>query len=253
MSKDEKNKEKSKWSKIIKKIFIKIIQLVLIAIIVFCGIKIYKWYQENQKRNDLLDKALEAISITEEGNLDVDFEKLKSQNPECVGYLKVNGLDIEFPVVQHTDNSFYLTHSFDNSYNSAGWIFADYRNKLDGTDKNLIIYGHNRRDGSMFANLKNALTEEWYGVEENRKISFITEQEASIYEVFSIYKIEVEDYYIQTTFVETNYQEFLDTIRKRSVKDFGVNLTEEDNILTLSTCDNSNKYRIVIHAKKIVE
>ena len=65
--------------------------------------------------------------------------------------------------------------------------FADYKNKFDGTDKNIIIYGHNRRDGSMFYTLKNILNKEWYEKEENLKVKFITEKEETIYQVFSVY------------------------------------------------------------------
>ena len=72
------------------------------------------------------------------------------------------------------------------------------------------------------------------------------------YEIFSIYQIEKEDYYIQTGFsTDADFQEFLNTIKKRSVKDLGVEVTSNDRILTLSTCGNNNNYRVVIHAKKV--
>ena len=69
--------------------------------------------------------------------------------------------------------------------------------------------------------------------------------------MFSIYKIKDEDYYIKTGFEENEFLEFIDRLKNRSIKDFNVDLTTEDNILTLSTCANNNKYRIVLHAKKI--
>ena len=163
----------------------------------------------------------------------------------------MNGTDIEYPVVQATDNAYYLTHSLDQSYNGAGWIFADYRNIVDSTDKNIVIYGHNRRDGSMFGTLKKILKEEWYNDENNWQIKFITEKEEIIYQVFSIYKIENEDYYITTDFFDNSFGEFIETIKNRSIKDFGVQVNENDQILTLSTCDNNNKYRVVLHAKKL--
>ena len=70
-----------------------------------------------------------------------------------------------------------MNHNFEKKYNIAGWIFADYKNNFDKTDKNIVIYGHNRKDGSMFGTLKNILKEEWYSNEENFVIDFITEQE----------------------------------------------------------------------------
>lgn len=116
------------------------------------------------------------------------------------------------------------------------------------------MYGHNRKDGSMFATLKNVLSSEWYNNEENRKIIFNTESENNIYEVFSVYKIENEDYYIKTEFKnEDEFEKFLEVVKKRSVKDFGVEVSSKDSILTLSTCDNNNKYRVVLHAKKVLK
>ena len=128
----------------------------------------------------------------------------------------------------------------------------DYKNKLDLTDKNIVIYGHNRKDGSMFGIMKNILKEEWYSYSENHTIQFITEKGEEKYQVFSVYKIEKEDYYIKTNFsTDKEFKDFIKTIKSRSIKDFNTELTENEQILTLSTCANDNKYRVVLHAKKI--
>ena len=159
---------------------------------------------------------------------------------------------MEYPVVKATNNSFYLNHSFDKSKNSAGWIFADYKNKFDNTDKNIVIYGHNMRDGSMFGSMLNILDAKWYENEENTNITLYTENEKCIYKVFSIYKIENEDYYIKTEFKNDNeFEEFVKNLKKRSIKDFNVDISKDDNILTLSTCANNNKYRIVLHSVRV--
>jgi sortase B len=160
---------------------------------------------------------------------------------------------VEYPVVKSTNNSFYLNHSFDKSKNSAGWIFADYKNKFDNTDKNIVIYGHNMRDGSMFGSLKNILSSDWYDNEENTNITLYTENGERIYKVFSIYKIESEDYYIKTEFSNENeFEKFIEKLKKRSIKNFNIDISKEDSILTLSTCANNNKYRVVLHAKKML-
>ena len=160
---------------------------------------------------------------------------------------------MEYPVVKSTNNSFYLNHSFDKSKNSAGWIFADYKNKFDNTDKNIVIYGHNMRDGSMFGSLKNILSSDWYDNEENTNITLYTENGERIYKVFSIYKIESEDYYIKTEFSNENeFEKFIEKLKKRSIKNFNIDISKEDSILTLSTCANNNKYRVVLHAKKML-
>ena len=234
-----------------------ILYIILLSILIYSGIKIFKWYKDKTNNNKIVEQIKSTV-IVEENNEDgnengytVDFNKLKEQNNETIAWLKINNTNVEYPVVKGTNNSFYLNHSFDKSKNSAGWIFADYKNKFDNTDKNIVIYGHNMRDGSMFGSMLNILDAKWYENEENTNITLYTENEKCIYKVFSIYKIENEDYYIKTEFKNDNeFEEFVKNLKKRSIKDFNVDISKDDNILTLSTCANNNKYRIVLHAIK---
>lgn len=236
------------------KILITLIQIVLIAVIIFSGIKIIEWIKSNKKNKDIMSEIKENVVINNEMDSNneeykIDFAKLKQKNSDAIAWIKVNGTDIDFPVVKGTDNSYYLTHNFDKEKNKAGWIFADYRNKFDGTDKNIIIYGHNMKNGSMFASLKDVIKEEWYNNENNKYIALITENENCKYQVFSVYQIETEEYYLQTNI--SNFKEFVEKIKGRSKKDFNVDIKETDNILTLSTCADNTKYRVVLHAVKI--
>ena len=204
-----------------------ILYIILLSILIYSGIKIFKWYKDKTNNNKIAEQIKSTV-IVEEENWD------------------------EYPVVKGPNNSFYLNHCFDKSNNSAGWIFADYRNKFDNTDKNIVIYGHNIRDGSMFGSMLNILNAKWYENEENTNITLYTENEKCMYKVFSIYKIENEDYYIKTEFKNDNeFEDFIKTLKKRSIKDFNVDVSKDDNILTLSTCANNNKYRVVLHAKKV--
>ena len=204
-----------------------ILYIILLSILIYSGIKIFKWYKDKTNNNKIAEQIKSTV-IVEEENGD------------------------EYPVVKGTNNSFYLNHSFDKSNNSAGWIFADYRNKFDNTDKNIVIYGHNMRDGSMFGSMLNILNAKWYENEENTNITLYTENEKCMYKVFSVYKIENEDYYIKTEFKNDNeFEDFIKTLKKKSIKDFNVDVSKDDNILTLSTCANNNKYRVVLHAKKV--
>ena len=241
-----------------KNIIFVIIYIILFCVLVYSGSKIYNWYRENNNNKQIAKRISNVVTVVQNDNFEekekykIDFDALEEQNDETVAWIKVNNTNVEYPIVKAENNSFYLDHSFDKSYNSAGWIFADYRNNFDGTDKNIVVYGHNRRDGSMFASLKDALSPDWYENDENMEILFDTKNENSTYKIFSIYQIEEEDYYIKTDFDdEIEFQNFIDTIAKRSVKDFEVEVTGEDSILTLSTCANNNKYRVVIHAKKM--
>lgn len=244
--KDKRNNKK-------KLLIINIIQLILIIILVYSAIHIVIWYKNNKTNKKIIEEISQAIEInenTEDEKYKVNFEELKNKNSDTVAWLKVENTSIEFPIVKANDNSYYLTHNFNKENNKAGWIFADYKNKFDGTDKNIVIYGHNMRDDSMFGSLKDVIKEEWYNNEENKYITFVTENEYQTYQVFSVYQIEKEDYYIQTNFQNNEFEEFIKTIKQRSKKDFNVDVTNKDNILTLSTCANNNKYRVVLHAKK---
>ena len=168
------------------------------------------------------------------------------------GWLTVKNTRINYPVVKYKDNSFYLNHSFDKTYNSAGWIFANYINKFDGTDKNITIFGHNRRDGSMFCTLKDTIKKEWYLNKDNHYITLNMPNGIEIYKVFSNYQIEAEDYYMTNNFNdEEDYKVFLTTIKSRSVYNYGIDVNENNHIITLSTCANNNKYRVVLHAVKV--
>lgn len=250
----EKNVNKSK-----KQIFLNILIIIFIIILIISIGYIIKWFMDNKENEKISDKVSEEIvenneaknEEEEKNEYKVDFEKLKEINNQIVAYLKVNGTKIRHAVVQAKDNKYYLRRSLDKKYNVGGSIFMDYRNKLDGEDKNIVIYGHNMTDGSMFGTLKNILKDEWYNNEENYIINFTTENEKQKYKVFSVYKIKNEDYYIDTEFKKNEFKKFVKTLKDRSIKDFGIEIDEQDNILTLSTCANNDAYRIVLHAKQI--
>lgn len=244
-----KRKDKKK-----KVLIINIIQILLIVVLVYSAIHIAIWYKNNESNKKIIKETLKTVKINDDTKTkqkyEVDFKELKNKNSDTIAWLKVENTNIEFPIVKANDNSYYLSHNFNKEYNKAGWIFADYKNKFDTTDKNIVIYGHNMRDNSMFGSLKDVIKKEWYNNESNKYITLITEEEYHIYEVFSVYQIEKEDYYIKTNFKNNEFEEFINTIKERSKKDFNVKVTKDDNILTLSTCANNNKYRVVLHAKK---
>ncbi len=240
-----------------KRLLIYILYFVLIACLIFSMVNIIKWYIDNlnnRKIKESIGKFVEVDynSVDDKSNFIVDFDSLREKNGDTVGYLSVNNTDINYVVVKGKDNSYYLRHNFNKDYNVGGWIFADYRNKLDGTDRNTIIYGHNMTDGSMFGSLSNILSGKWNSNSNNFQIVFITEDDMYTYQVFSIYTVKSEDYYIQTRFDDDlQFEKFLDTIKKRSVRYFDVELKKTDNILTLSTCTNYNDGRIVLHAVRV--
>lgn len=241
------------------------IQVISIIIIIISLYYIYLWYIDNKKTENILNEIYENANVSSDNiSVDndlkievenIDFNKLINKNPDTIGWIKVLGTDINYPVVQTNNNDFYLTHSFDKSYNKAGWIFADYINKNlknNELDKNTIIYGHNRQNNSMFGTLSNVFKEEWLSNKKNHYINFSTLNNNMVWKVFSTYTIEKEEYYIQSNFSsDEEYISFLNTIKNRSTYKYDVNISKEDKILTLSTCTNVGKGRTVLHAKLI--
>ena len=250
--KDNKNSILTKKF-IIKRIISLILFVIFLTLFIISGTKVMNYIKDTRSNKELYEELSQYTKVDEDNTsnkYNIDFASLKQKNSDTVGFIKVNGTDVNHIVVKGTDNNFYLTRNFEKEYNVSGWIFADYRNKLDGSDKNIIIYGHNMRTNDMFGTLKNILSNSWQEDENNREIVFVTENEEAIYKVFSVYQIEAEDYYLQTDFQEGEYKEYIDTVKSRSAYDFNVEVDEDDNILTLSTCANDSKYRVILHAKK---
>ena len=212
-------------------------------------LQIFFWSNDNNNILKLYDNSYwQFIKMP---LIDVDIDKLINQNKDTVGWINVNNTNINYPFVQTKDNKYYLKHAFDRSWNEAGWVFLDYRNNKDFSSRNNIIYGHSRLDKTMFGSLRNVLNDDWYNNKSNHVIRLSTQSENTMWQVFSVYKILEESYYITTDFSDdTEYSKFLKTIKNRSVHDFGVGVSSDDKILTLSTCSSNNK-RIVVHAKLI--
>ena len=183
--------------------------------------------------------------------IDVDFQNLKSINSDTIGWIQLNGTNINYPFVQTKDNTYYLTRSFDKTYNSAGWVFMDYRNSSTTFDKNTIIYAHGRLDKTMFGSLKNILTSGWLDNPENYIVKLSTETENTLWQVFSVYHIPTTNDYIRVNFLHNNYfLEFANMLKDRSSFDFNTTINADDKILTLSTC-YSKTDKVVLHAKLI--
>ncbi len=242
-----------------------------VLIIIFSFGFIYSMYKIifrkiSLNENDKIKKQIEeSVIIKKEEKKDeitgkttieekyvVDFDKLKKQNNDTIAYLNIKNTNISYAVVKGKDNEYYLNHNFNKKYNSAGWIFADYKNKFDGTDKNIVIYGHSMKDGSMFGSLYKIFNSEWLNNKENLKIVFNINGEDATYKIFSMYRIEAEEYYIQTEFNnEEEFNKFINKIKSRDTKGLNVNVDSNDQVLTLSTCTSDLNKRIVVHAKKI--
>ena len=185
--------------------------------------------------------------------VNTDIASLKSINLDVFGWLKVNNTNIDYPVVKSDDNSYYLKHNLYKEKDKNGWVFMDYRNSTTSElDKNTIIYGHNMYySGVMFGTLHKAYQKSWYNKASNQKITFNTLYQNMTFQIFSIYKIpKTSDYLITSFDNDDEFLQYIDMVKNRSVNDFGIEITKDDKIITLSTCTGNND-RLVIHAKLI--
>lgn len=234
-----------------------------------------RWYVQKLKINYLANDILTSTQILEKEKdevikpenyipnktdeysnvsfLSVDFKELLEKNNETVAWIKVNNTKVNYSVVQHNDNEYYLKHDFNKNYNINGWVYGDYRDDFRYFGTNTIIYAHNLTNRTMFGSLAWCLKESWYKNEENHYIKISTQHSNTVWKIFSIYTIKPEVYYLKTYFDSNEeHQEFLNTLKKRSIYNFtDKNLTTDDKILTLSTCSDDGTKRIVIHAEMI--
>lgn len=227
-----------------------ILLLLSLFFMVFFIIKTVQ-YQLDQKEASQLHQQLIKEKQGNSTKSQIDFSSLQDQNKDTIGWIQIPDTNIDYPVVQSTNNTYYLTHSFNRSMNQAGWIFADYRNNFQVLNQNNIIYGHGRLDGTIFGDLKKLLQENWFLTEEHQTIQLDTPNYHSVWKILSLYTISPESYYITTHFSEKDFKKFSKVILKRSIIDFDEKIGEDDKLLTLSTCYPDDNTRFVVHAKLI--
>ena len=238
----------------------KILLIVFLCVFLYSTITLVNWFigtvKTDNKYKDLSEKVVNEDSINkqpdESGNKEsiINFEELKKINEDILGWIRIENTSINYPIVQYTDNDYYLKKDIYKEYDACGSVFMDYKNNKKFTDKNNVLYGHNIKSGIMFADLvkiyENKLTE---GNDNNIDIHIYTETMERIYKVFSSYKTEPEDYSINTSVTENEYKEFIENLKNRSETDYNIDPKQSSQILTLSTCDNTGKKRILVHAK----
>ena len=255
-----------------------IVAFSLVAIGCFAYFGIY-YYQNIRTANDMEHLAqikeqnktpgLAFLTDNEEenGNADgedtppevlEDYKTLLNMNKDLIGWLKIADINIDYPVMQTNDNTYYLEHNFDNKYDKNGCLFLDYQCDVINRNTNLIIYGHNMQSGKMFGSLSKYSSEEYY--KEHPRFEFDTIYEKGAYEIVYVFRSKI---YNEDAVVFKYYQ-FLDV---QSEKEFNSNMTEMakislyntgitpqygDELLTLSTCDYQEDHgRFVIVARKI--
>ncbi len=251
---------KSKKRNIKKTILISMLMFILILCVIYILYYFYNTNKQKQKNNQLLENTVVGktdITIEKTERM-LQVEELKKQNEDVVGWLEIPNTNINFPVLQGTDNEYYLTHTFDKQYSKDGSIFLDKDYKWNPPSSNLLLYGHNNKNGNMFQNLLEYKQEEYY--KQHSTIRFTTETEDANYEIISVflsrvyYKSEKDVfryYYFINARNEEEYNDFVNNVKKVSI--YGIDTTAKygDQLLTLSTCEYSQKDgRFVVVAKK---
>ena len=184
--------------------------------------------------------------------INADLNYYQQINNETVAWLKVNNTNINYPVVKHKDNNYYLEHDFYKRKTINGWIFADYRDNFDEYNNNTIIYGHNLVNRTMFGQIPYMLRKSWFNNQNSQYIKLSSKKNNTIWQIFSVYKISPTTDYLQSKFNSLDeYEKFLKKIKNRSQQKFDVALNYTDKIITLSTCDDIGTSRIAVHAKLI--
>lgn len=177
----------------------------------------------------------------------VDFAALESINSDCVAWIRIDGTEIDYPVVQGHDNSFYLKHLFDGEWNGAGCIFLDSRVNPDLSDRHSVLYGHHMKNGTMFSDIAKYKDQTFY---ENHTTGMIlTPTENYRIEFFAGYVAGADDENAwKVTFAtEDEYVDWLNETVGRSWFNSEVIPTAEDRVITLSTCSYEfNNARFVL-------
>ena len=186
------------------------------------------------------------------------YETLYNKNRKLIGWLKIEGCDIDYPVMQTSNNEYYLDHNYNQEYDKNGSLFLDKDCDAAFPNDNMIIYGHHMKSGKMFGNLNYYSKESFW--EDNKEFTFDTIYETGTYAVMYVFRSKIyseeEIVFKYYQFIDaTSENEFnsnMEEMANMSLYDTGVTASYGDRLITLSTCDSSEEDgRFVVVAKKI--
>lgn len=186
------------------------------------------------------------------------YQQLYLENPDLAGWIRIPDTLIDYPVMQAEDNSYYLDKGIDKKYLRCGSIFADAKDNVFWPSDNVILYGHNMKDGTMFHSLINYAKEEYY--QEHRIILFDTVYQEHTYEVVAAFYTKIYDkdstefkyYQFHEAANEQEFDDFIQNIKKLSEYDTKITPVYGDHLITLSTCAyHTENGRFVVVARRI--
>ena len=263
-------------SKKFSNILIWILEIALIAVFVFSVWQVVDYVIESKTESDfndsLVESAVSTVSPEEEYNISgdadgqlgggigvdfdpkaypdiqVDLERVKEEYPRVVGWLYSPGTPINYPVMQGTDNAFYVDHMPNGRRNFAGSIFMDYRDNANLTDFAYVLYGHNMKNDSMFGTISDYRKEGY--LEEHPYMFYFTEDKTYRLEIFAgVNTVSTSKLYLEPEFEDR--ESFIASAFEKSTFVSGVTVTPEDRIFQISTCSGASgqNKRYMIFAK----
>lgn len=243
----------------------KIVFFIALVVFIATGIYLINYMRQGGINEGLVDEAREVYTTTEEGTDDngmlLKYGELYKQNPDIVGWIKISGTKVDYPVYKTDDNDFYVTHDMSRNESRYGAIFADCNAEIspDGNSKNLVLYGHNMIDDSMFGSLLEYNDISFY--RQNPVIDFGTIYGEGEYKIFAVVitnankeqdKGKVFNYRRNSFSSDNNFLYWIENVKVRSIINTDVDILPTDEILTLSTCSYEfEEARTVVFARKI--
>ena len=214
-------------------------------------------YAPTPTAQETLDKAVDrslekpsADRVPEDTKeeLTEQVRQLSAKHSDCVAWLYIPDTNINYPIMQSEDNSYYLRRATDGGYLYAGSLFMDYRNSSDFTDFNSVIYGHNMQNGTMFADIPNYENEEYFM---NHSYGWLTtEDNVRLIDFFAVARTsDTSGLYL----ADPNFQEWDDQLRNCAGIYKEIDISPDDNLLTLSTCTSAEGNSRTILVGKIIE
>ncbi len=243
-SRPKKKKKQSRFGKTVNRI----ITIVAVLVLLVAGALCVKYFVDLYQSKNQTQELAELVTDSEESYpaepawVQPKYRALYNENNDFVGWITVPNTAINHPVVQGSDNEYYLRRDFYKQYLRRGTIYMDYRNDPENLNVNTILYGHNYLDSTMFSDLEKYKDIEFYKTAP--VIEFNTIYADHKWKVFAVFLTtaspELDNNYvfnyIYPFMTESSFAEFIDEVAKRSLYDTGVEVLPTDKILTLSTC-----------------
>lgn len=198
------------------------------------------------------DETPEQTEPIEAAPITVDFTSLLEQNSDIVGWIYCPDTPINYPVVQAEDNDRYLRRDLNGKYLVSGTVFVDYRNGAIGEDANYIVYGHNMKDGSMFSSLAKYKEQSYY--DEHPILYYLTPNGDYKIELYAGIVVKRDALIYVPNPDEAEFTEFLRNAKDKSTFKSDVEMTENDTLITLSTCSyeyNNARYIVIGKLNKL--